>query len=248
MTRTPSIVLATVLGALAGCQGVSLPGVYRIDIQQGNVITQEQLAALERGMEKRKVRFLLGTPLVADPFNQDRWDYYYSLERRGEERVKRLVSVYFEDERLVRVGGDVLAAAGPIELPARKDEVVSVPPGYREDGLLAALTPAFLSRRPAAAAADAQTGGEPGGGQQDGSGIELSEEDQRYLRDLLAGFGRGARAQGEAADEPPAAAEGAAEQEEGILARWARRLGIGASDEQSRAAPAPDSGSAPPAR
>ena len=134
MKRFHLLSLAVAIAALSGCGVVPMPSVYRIDIQQGNVITQDQLAALERGMEKRKVRFILGTPLLADTFNQDRWDYYYSLDRRGDDRVHRVISVFFEGERLVRVGGDVQPALGPIKSDTRKDELVRVPDGYRDEG------------------------------------------------------------------------------------------------------------------
>jgi outer membrane protein assembly factor BamE len=133
---------------LAGCAEFNVPGVYRIDVQQGNVITQAQLAALESGMEKRKVRFILGTPLVTDSFNQQRWDYYYSLEKAGEERVQRIISVFFDGDLLTRIGGDVLAATGPIKLPERIDKVVTIPDGYRDEGLFASITPGFLSDKP----------------------------------------------------------------------------------------------------
>jgi outer membrane protein assembly factor BamE len=142
--------VALVLGtlALSGCSEFQVPGVYRIDVQQGNIITQEQLAVLELGMEKRKVRFILGTPLVTDAFNQQRWDYYYSLEKSGEERVQRIISVFFEGDLLKRVGGDVLAASGPIKMPERVDKVVTVPDGYRDEGLFASITSGFLSNKP----------------------------------------------------------------------------------------------------
>lgn len=221
---------ALIAAVLGGCSTPRIPGIYRIDVQQGNVISQEQLAALERGMEKRKVRFILGTPLVADAFNQDRWDYYYSLEKMGEERVQRVISVFFEDDRLLRVSGGVRAATGPIAVPERKDEVVEVPEGYRDDGLLAAITPGWFSQRakrrssPAAPAAESNAqaaAGDPAPAR----AIEVSVEDERYLRELLDGFGRDAP---EAAPSP-AASEAASAQggnEEGILSRWARRLGI----------------------
>ena len=220
-----------------------MPGIYRIDVQQGNVISQEQLAALERGMEKQRVRFILGTPLVADAFHPDRWDYYYSLDRRGEERVQRLISVFFEDDRLVRVTGGVRPATGPIVVETRRDELVPVPEGYRDDGLLAAITPGFLSQRakrrprPEAAASDAgpvpaPTDGTPASPAS--PAVELGAEDERYLRELLDGFGRGEQSAGAA---PPVAGDGApgavsaastgsAERDEGILSRWARRLGL----------------------
>jgi outer membrane protein assembly factor BamE len=220
---------ALIAALLGGCSTPRMPGIYRIDVQQGNVISQEQLAALERGMEKRKVRFILGTPLVADAFNQDRWDYYYSLEKMGEERVQRVISVFFEGDRLVRVSGGVRAATGPIAVPERKDEVVAVPEGYRDDGMLASITPGWFSQR-AKRRARSETPPEPSGAQVPAGDtapareIEVSAEDERYLRDLLEGFGR------EAPDTAPAAATEAASaqdrEEEGILSRWARRLGL----------------------
>lgn len=233
---------------LGGCSTPRMPGIYRIDIQQGNVITQEQLAALERGMEKRKVRFILGTPLVADAFNQNRWDYYYSLERMGEERVQRVISVFFEDERLVRVSGGVRAATGPIVVDARKDEVVPVPEGYRDDGLLASFTPDFLSRR-ARRQARPDAAAEPGKEQGPADGtpaareIEVSAEDERYLRELLDGFGRAPRDAAPAADTaaaPPTSGQRDAQDgEEGLLSRWARRLGFKDEEKPPPAAPGP---------
>ena len=235
-----TLIFAVAAAALvsSGCQEVRLPGVYRIDIQQGNVITQEQLAALERGMEKRKVRFILGTPLVADTFNQDRWDYYYSIEKRGEDRMQRIISVFFEDERLARVSGDVLAALGPIKVESRKDEVVTVPEGYRDQGLLAALTPDFLGRkrRPEADESESSAGesAPTAAGDEDSANqpLQISEEDERYLREVLAGFGRGATVvdttsepQSQLAPTVQEERDAEAEQE-GVFSRWARRLGL----------------------
>ncbi len=254
--RTPltcALVAAVALLA-SGCSGFRMPGIYRIDIQQGNVITQEQLAALERGMEKRKVRFILGTPLVEDAFNQDRWDYYYSFDRRGEDRVQRVISVYFQDERLVRVAGDVRAATGPIVVDTRKDELVSVPDGYRDEGLLAALTPDFLSgkpkRQPKPAAAQtpeaAPAPGQPAAGTPaaaSGEAIRITEEDERFLRDLLEGFGREDATASAAATSAPAVSagqgSGQATEEEGVLSRWARRLGLTGEGGDTPASPPP---------
>jgi outer membrane protein assembly factor BamE len=100
---------------LAGC-GWLAP--YRIDIQQGNFVSQEMVAQLKRGMTKEQVRFVLGTPLVTDIFHAERWDYVYLLDRPGEPRVQRRLAVFFEDDRLARVEGDVVAAADAAE-PAR---------------------------------------------------------------------------------------------------------------------------------
>jgi outer membrane protein assembly factor BamE len=73
--------------------------VYRANISQGNLVKEEDLAQLEVGMTKSQVRFLLGTPMVDDPFNRDRWDYVYYLKLgRDDAMFKRWVSVYFEDD------------------------------------------------------------------------------------------------------------------------------------------------------
>jgi len=247
----PAATLASVAATalLAGCGGMSMPSipslsVYRIDIQQGNVITQEQLAALEPGMEKRKVRFILGTPMVADAFNPDRWDYYYSLEKRGEERVQRVISVYFEDERLVRVGGDVRPAAGPIVVDNRKDELVAVPDGYLDEGILASLTPGLFSKRqkfvpPASATPAAEQAEGATAPAEAPPVIEVTSQDARYLRELLDGFGTPASVP--PAEPPAAAAQAQApseQEEEGLFARWAKRLGIGDDAPPEAAKPA----------
>ena len=80
---------------------------HKIDIQQGNVVTKTEVAQLEPGMTRREVRYILGTPLVVDPFHQNRWDYFYSLDRRGEELVKRRITVVFENDVVNRIEGNI---------------------------------------------------------------------------------------------------------------------------------------------
>lgn len=92
---------------------------YRIDVNQGNYVTQEMVARLKPGMSREEVRFILGTPLIADIFHADRWDYVYRFQPgHGEPQQRRLV-IYFTDGKLARVGGDVVPAAGEA-LPAEK--------------------------------------------------------------------------------------------------------------------------------
>ena len=98
-----ALVLALAL-PLAGC-GWLTP--YRIDIQQGNFLSQEMVAQLKRGMTRDQVRFVLGTPLVTDIFHANRWDYVYYLDRPGEPRVERRLAVFFDNDRLARLEGDV---------------------------------------------------------------------------------------------------------------------------------------------
>ena len=107
---------------LAGCGGWSNPidslKPYKIDIQQGNAITQEMLDKLKPGMTPSQVRFILGTPLVTDPFHPERWDYVYRYIKAGHLTEQRRVTVVFENEKLLRVEGDVVAATTSEAKPA----------------------------------------------------------------------------------------------------------------------------------
>lgn len=85
---------------------LSFPGVYRIAIPQGNIITQDMVDQLRPGLSKRQVNYIMGTPLVRDTFNQDRWDYLYSIQPGGGERMQEQITLYFEDGELVRFEGD----------------------------------------------------------------------------------------------------------------------------------------------
>lgn len=81
-------------------------GVYKIDIEQGNVITEEMVDQLRPGMTKRQVRFIMGMPLIKDTFNLQRWDYLHSLSIAGDEREQQHLSLFFnEEERLVSMSG-----------------------------------------------------------------------------------------------------------------------------------------------
>ncbi len=94
-------------GSLAAA--VSAGGcVFRIDIQQGNLIEEDAIGQVEIGMSRSAVQFLLGTPMIADAFHQDRWDYAYYL-RPGRSRLyfQRWFIVHFEDDRVVRVERDL---------------------------------------------------------------------------------------------------------------------------------------------
>jgi outer membrane protein assembly factor BamE len=99
--------------ALAGCKQVpELPAVispYRIDIQQGNVVSQAMVAKLKAGMTRAQVRFALGSPLIVDPFRTDRWDYVYMYQKQGQEAQRRRITIIFEEDRLLRIEGDVVA-------------------------------------------------------------------------------------------------------------------------------------------
>lgn len=120
------IAAVALLGALAGCAGF---GVHRIDIQQGNLVTQEQMAKIKPGMSRLDVRNALGTPLLQDVFHGNRWDYYFSNEMAtkygpfGRETQKYQVSVFFENEKVARIEGQ----ASPVEVLTGGGERRSLP-------------------------------------------------------------------------------------------------------------------------
>jgi outer membrane protein assembly factor BamE len=82
--------------------------VYKIDIQQGNVVTQEMADKLRIGMTRSQVRFVLGTPLLTDPFHKERWDYFYSFRsgKTSNTEVRKMTLIFKEDE-LVQITGDI---------------------------------------------------------------------------------------------------------------------------------------------
>lgn len=81
---------------------------YQPDVQQGNILNNSDLGELRYGMTKQEVLFILGTPMVIDPFNESRWDYYYSrLDHQKRETKKRLVTAEFDGDTLVKLSGDV---------------------------------------------------------------------------------------------------------------------------------------------
>src|SRR6478672_9418902 len=95
-------ILTLVALLLAGCSAIpSLP--YKIEVQQGNVITQEMVDKLKPGMTRSQVRFVLGSPMISDPFHNNRWDYVYRLEQRGRLVEQRQLTVFFEDDTLMRI-------------------------------------------------------------------------------------------------------------------------------------------------
>lgn len=160
---------AAVLAGLSGCttlqntvdespsirQVVKFFAPYRADVIQGNVVTREQMSTVKTGMTRAQVRDVLGTPLVADPFHADRWDYVFTMKRQGIPDVHRAFVVRFE--------GDAVAKIDAPDLPAENDFIrdisvrplpTSTPKLELTDAEKAALpAPAPRAATPAAAAA-----------------------------------------------------------------------------------------------
>lgn len=107
--RTAAAVAAA--GLLTGCSSLdtstdallAMVSPYRIDIQQGNVVTSEQLARLQVGMSRLQVRDAVGTPLLSDPFHVNRWDYVFTLLQPGKPVQRRDMTLYFEGDRLTKI-------------------------------------------------------------------------------------------------------------------------------------------------
>ena len=101
--------------------------VHKIDIQQGNVVTQNMLAQLEVGMNKEKVQFIMGTPIIMDTFNSHRWDYIFTYDRKREFLSKRTITLYFEGDSLSVIKGDIKAAEKELVAKRHEDAEVLVP-------------------------------------------------------------------------------------------------------------------------
>ena len=100
------LILMSLLVACGNFGNMDFPGVYKISIPQGNIITQEMVDQLRPGMTKRQVIFVMGTPLVRDPFHQDRWDYVYNFQPGGGIRGQERLSVFFVEDALTNFTGD----------------------------------------------------------------------------------------------------------------------------------------------
>ncbi|MFM9916092.1 MAG: outer membrane protein assembly factor BamE [Rhizobacter sp.] len=121
LSFTPPVLLVSVTcvaATLAGCASLdpsdtilSVITPYKVEIVQGNVVTQEQVARVQTGMSRAQVRDILGSPLLADVFHADRWDYVFTIRRQGAEPQRRSIVALFEGERLksLDTGGELPA-------------------------------------------------------------------------------------------------------------------------------------------
>ncbi len=107
--------LVSVLTGLNGC--TFFPGVHKIDIQQGNRVTQEMVDKLKLGMSHNQVKYILGSPLIIDTFNQSRWDYFYSLKSGDDALVQKQLTLFFKDHKLSQISGDYHADASQPPAP-----------------------------------------------------------------------------------------------------------------------------------
>ncbi len=114
--RIPALLLLAALAA--GC-------VHKIDIEQGNYVTQDKVEQLKTGMSRTQVKMLLGTPLLTDIFHVDRWDYYFDNAPGGKSVAHKHLAVYFKGDKVVHWAGD---ANPPPPAPVRAEEQPAVAP------------------------------------------------------------------------------------------------------------------------
>lgn len=109
MRLTLATIICTSL-VLAGCsfKRPRLPRVHKLTVQQGNVINQDMIDKLRPGMSRSQVAFVMGEPVVRNSFNEDRWDYVYTIELPGVYSTTQTVSLYFVDEQLAYFTGDLV--------------------------------------------------------------------------------------------------------------------------------------------
>ncbi|MEE8060151.1 MAG: outer membrane protein assembly factor BamE [Pseudomonadales bacterium] len=96
---------------LASCSSLQFPGVYKITIEQGNVVTQEMVDQLKPGMSKEQVDYIMGSPLIKDSFNAERWDYVYSIQRGNNPKEQYRITIFFEEGSLKHFTGDFVPSS-----------------------------------------------------------------------------------------------------------------------------------------
>ena len=134
---------------LVSCSTIlnNLPGVYKLEIQQGNIIEQSMVDQLRPGMNKRQVVYIMGSPMLDDVFHKNRWDYLYYEKPDGEDKVQKQLSLYFENDQIVGVQGDFRPSSVPVIKPST-ETTVDVPKRDLDKTLWEKITGLFDSDEP----------------------------------------------------------------------------------------------------
>lgn len=118
ITTRISIILCFLF--ISACSSLKFPGVYHVTVQQGNYIEEEMVQKLTKGQTKEQVRFILGTPMIEDTFNQNRWDYYYNIKRGDKQIETKHFTVHFANNLVTHWEGDYKLSSEQLE-KERKD-------------------------------------------------------------------------------------------------------------------------------
>jgi outer membrane protein assembly factor BamE len=110
-SRFPLALLIVTAALLNGCSYLKYPDIHKVTVQQGNIVNQEMVDQLRPGMTRSQVRYILGTPLLMDTFDQDRWDYYYSIKRPGQKEMREKIAIFFDGNTLSHFSGDYLPSS-----------------------------------------------------------------------------------------------------------------------------------------
>jgi outer membrane protein assembly factor BamE len=120
----------------------NLPGVYTLDIHQGNIINQELIDQLRPKMTKRQVLYIMGSSMLVDVFHQKRWDYLYSEQLGGEERKQKRLSLFFDGDKLIGVQGDFKLSSQAVAKKS-KETTLEIPPRDLDKTLWEKITGLF---------------------------------------------------------------------------------------------------------
>ncbi|UOO78217.1 outer membrane protein assembly factor BamE [Neisseria sp. Dent CA1/247] len=142
MNKTLCLAIAALLG-LGACSAerVSNFPSYKLKVIQGNQLDARAVASLQPGMSRDQVQLMLGTPLLRDPFHNNRWDYTFNISRNGVIKEQRTLTLYFDNDRLARAEGNAieyaiqqLQAEGLIEQQARQPQQAAPQPVFQPEG------------------------------------------------------------------------------------------------------------------
>ena len=118
------ILMIASLCLLSGCgiSNIKIPKLYKVAIQQGNVITQDMVDKLKPGMTRRQVAFVMGEPVIQDPFDDTKWVYFYSIDVPGVfSQESRLILFFDENDLLTVISGDY----APSDATAEQEEAAN---------------------------------------------------------------------------------------------------------------------------
>jgi outer membrane protein assembly factor BamE len=151
--RKPLLYFTLLAGmAVASCSTVlnNLPGVYRVDVQQGNIVDQSMVDQLRPGMSKRQVLYIMGSPMLKESFRENRWEYLYSNQPGGEARQQKRLILIFDGDNIVGLQGDFKPSKLPV-LKSSPDATVEVPKRNLDESLWGTIKGWFGTDKSAAA-------------------------------------------------------------------------------------------------
>lgn len=149
MKKLTFLLAAATSLSITACSTIltNLPGVYTLDIEQGNIIDQSMVNQLRPNMTKRQVLYIMGSPMLTDAFHEKRWDYLYSEQPGGEDRVQKRVSLFFNGDNLMGVQGDFRPSSMPV-VKESTETSVDVPKRDLERSMWEKISGLFGSEEP----------------------------------------------------------------------------------------------------